>query len=108
MPFNHFSKVSTETTWSHLVHIKQLQIKSNCEMLEYTELVTLLVKQDEFKKICNAIILPDVCYQKYTADSLTTSDGKWRCIVLKDEQSNQKLILYTSGRKYPLYAAICE
>lgn len=107
MPFNHFSKVSVETSWSHLVHIKQQQIKNKSKMLEYVELVTLLVKHDEFINICNDIIAPSACYWKYTANSVTTSDGKWRCIVIEDEQSNRKLILYTGGRKYPLYAAIC-
>lgn len=108
MPFNHFSRVFAETSWSDLVCANQLQIKNGCKMLEYVELVTISIMHNEFDEICNDITRSHNCYQKYTTKSVATSDGKWKCIIIKDEQSHRKLIFYTGGRIYPLYAAICE
>lgn len=108
MPFNHFYKVSDGTSWSDLICTKQIQIEKRSKMLEYVELATISVMHDEFNKICDDIASPNICYRKYTADSVATLDGKWKCITIREEQSNRKLILYTGGRTYPLYAAVCE
>lgn len=108
MPFNHFSKISDGSSWSDLICTKKIQIEKSSKMLEYVELVTISVMHGEFNRICDDIASPNICYRKYTADSVATLDGKWKCITIRDEQSNRKLILYTSGRKYPLYAAVCE
>jgi len=108
MPFCHFSRVYKGTSWADLKANKRLQIARNCKELEYYELITVTVDQAEFDQICNDVSCTRPCYQKYAYQSLPTSDGKWNCIVIKNRQSEQKIILYTAGRMYPLYAAVCE
>lgn len=48
------------------------------------------------------------CYQKYAHQSTSSSDGKWKCIIIKSHNNKQKIILFTAGRIYPLYAAFSE
>ncbi len=108
MPFCYFSKVNEGTSWSDLKVNKQLQTSRECKKTEYSELVALTVDQKTFDDICNDVSCTKDWYQKYTHQSIATLDGKWKCIVVKKQQSEQKIILYTAGCIYPLYAAICE
>ena len=108
MPFCHFSRVYKETAWSDIKANIQFQISRNCKALEYLELITITIDQSEFELICSDISCPRPCYQKYSYHSVASSDGKWQCIVLTNKQNGQKLILYTAGRLYPLYASVCD
>lgn len=108
MPFCHFSRVYKGTTWLSLRATSEWQSKNNCKKLEYLEITTITVDQTEFKAICDDISYPRDCYREFTSESRTTSDGKWKCIVIEDRKSGQQIILYTAGRVYPLYAAIAE
>lgn len=108
MPFCHFSRVYKGTSWADLKANKELQKLNNCRELEYSELITVTVNQAEFDEICNDVSCSRSCYQKYAKESLATFEGKWNCIVIKNRENKQKIILYTAGRMYPLYAAICE
>lgn len=108
MPSCHFSRVYEKTTWSDLKAASGQQVKNNCKKLEYAEIATITVEQAEFKLICSDVSYPRDCYRKYTPQSCAASDGKWKCIVIKERKSGQQIILYTAGRIYPLYAAICE
>ena len=108
MPFCHFSRVYKGTSWSELKVSRQLQIFRKCKELEYSELATIVVDQAEFDIICNDVSCARDCYQKYAHQSIATLDGKWKCIIIKNQHSKQKIILYTAGRIYPLYAAVCE
>lgn len=105
MPFCHFSKVYRGATLSTLKATNEQQIKNNCKEMEYSPIATITVDQAEFKTICEDISHPRDCYQEFTSQSRTTPDGKWQCIVIKDRESGQQIILYTAGRIYPLYAA---
>lgn len=108
MPFCHFSKVYKGTSWDELKANKLLQVARNCRELEYSELVTITVEQAEFDQMCNDVSCMRPCYRKYANQSLASLDGKWKCIVIDNEKSKQRIILYTAGRMYPLYAAVCE
>lgn len=108
MPFCHFSRVYKGTSWADLKANEQLQISRECKKMEYAELISIVVDQGEFDLICNDVSSARSCYQKYTHQSIAALDGKWKCIIIKNQHSKQKIILYTAGRLYPLYAAICE
>ncbi len=108
MPFCHFSKVHKGTSWATLKANKQLQLSRKCREIEYVDLITIMVDQTEFDLICNDVSSTRSCYRKYTNQSIATSDGKWKCIIIKNKHNEQKIIVYTAGRTYPLYAAICE
>jgi hypothetical protein len=108
MPFCHFSRVYKGTSWTDLKGNEQLQLFRNCKKLEYTELVSVVVDQEEFEQICNDVSIVRSCYQKYTHQSIADLEGKWKCIVIRSQHSKRKIILYTAGRIYPLYAAVSE
>ena len=108
MPFGHFSRVYKGTSWADLKANEQLQISRKCKKLEYTELISIVVDQEEFNLICSDMSNARNCYQKYTHQSITALNGKWKCIIIKNKHSMQRIILYTAGRTYPLYASICE
>lgn len=108
MPFCYFSRVYKGTTWSELKASRQLQISRKCKEMEFLELVTIVVDQVEFDLICNDVSCARECYQKYAHQSIATLDGKWKCIIIKNQYGKEKIILYTAGRIYPLYAAIYE
>lgn len=108
MPFCHFSRVYQGTSWTDLTANMQLQVTRSCKKLEYHSLIQIEVDPSEFNQICNDVSITQSCYRKYTKQSLATLDGKWQCITIKNRQTGQKLILYTAGQTYPLYAAICE
>ena len=108
MPFCHFSRVYKGTSSTDLKVKAQLQISRKCKEIEYTELISILVAQEEFDLICNDISRVRSCYQKYAHQSTTSSDGKWKCIIIKNSNNKQKIILFTAGRICPLYAAFSE
>lgn len=108
MPFCHFSRVYKGTSWMDLKANKQLQLSNKCKMIEFIELVAITVGPEEFNLLCTDLSSARSCYEKYSHQSISTLDGKWKCIVIKNQFGNQKIILYTAGRIYPLYAAVCE
>lgn len=85
-----------------------MQILNKSKKIKYLEIATLEISQFEFDKICKDISIPNSCYLKYARQSVAKTDGIWRCIILRNEQDARKIILYTAGRTYPLYAAIAE
>lgn len=95
-------------SWADLKANEQLQLSRKCKTLEYVELISIGVAQKEFDLICNDVSSARSCYQKYTHQSIATLDGKWKCIIIKSQHSKQKIILYTAGRIYPLYASVSE
>lgn len=108
MPFCYFSRVHKGTSWTDLKANEQLQVIRDCKKIEYLELISIVVDQEEFDLICNDVSNARSCYQKYSHQSIATLDGKWKCITIKNRYRKQKIVLYTAGRIYPLYAAVCE
>lgn len=108
MPFSHFSRIFAGTTLSDLKKNNKLQEQTNCKKLEFTELTTITLSPSIFDCICNDISKPSPYYKKYTTKSIADINGKWKCIVLKNNQNSASLIIYTGGRSFPLYAAIIE
>ena len=53
MPFCHFSRVYKGTSLADLKAKEQLQISRKCKEVEYEELISILVDQEEFDFICN-------------------------------------------------------
>lgn len=108
MPFCHFSKVNNSISWSKIKANTLLQITNNCKKIEYLELTAIAISKPEFDTICKDISIPNLFYQKFTLQSVAGVDGIWRCIILQNTQDTRKIILYTAGRIFPLYAAIEE
>ena len=108
MPFCHFSKICKSISGSKIKANTLLQITNNCKKIEYLKLIDIVISKPEFDAICKDISIPSLCYQKFAPQSVAGADGIWRCIILQNMQDTRKLILYTAGRIYPLYAAIEE
>lgn len=106
MPYGYFSKVYPKLDFEELARKINLQRSKPCKPIEYIELTSLEISQGEFDIICNDISHPHKCYAMYARQSIAESDGKWRCIILVQPQSEQRLVLYTAGRLYPLYASV--
>ena len=77
-------------------------------MMEYVELASINVDQSEFDLLCRDISQPQHWYQQYAHSSRADSSGIWNCIAIKCISSEQKIVLYTAGHTYPLYAGIDE
>ena len=82
---------------------KAKQIGNGCKKIEYKELVCLQLRDDEFYYACMDLFCSTVYYADYARYSTADTDGRWRCIVLKNIRSGEKLIIYTGGRLLPLY-----
>ncbi len=106
MFFCHFSKVHRGISWSTIQENTRLQNSNHCQKIAYTEIAAVTLSESEFKTICRDISKPHPCYQQFAPLSLAKEDGTWQCISLIEPIANQKIILYTAGRKWPLYAAI--
>lgn len=94
MPFCHFSRVYKGTSLADLKAKEQLQISRKCKEVEYAELISILVDQEEFDFICNDLSKVRSCYQKYAHQSTSSSDGKWKCIIIKIIISNYEVFRY--------------
>ena len=108
MPYCHFSRVFVGTTLWDLKANNEKQVSQNRKKIEYMELTCINLQQSEFDILCRDISKPQHCYQKYALESRANSSGKWNCIVIKCTLSKQKIVLYTAGHTYPLYAGIYE
>lgn len=108
MPFCHFSRVFAGTSLEDLKANNKQQISNNCKKIEYIELASINIEQPEFDLLCRNISKPQHYYQKYAHESQADSIGRWKCIVIKCMSSKQKIVLYTAGYTYPLYAGIHE
>ncbi len=106
MPLAHFSRVYSGTTASDLMHNTQLQIKRNCKPIEFHPIAEINLSPKAFALLCEDLSNPESIRKEYANLSIATQDGKWNCIVIKCYDSLFGLILYTSGRITPLYAAI--
>ncbi|MBQ3428012.1 MAG: hypothetical protein IJH37_12865 [Clostridia bacterium] len=108
MPFAHFSKINKGISWSVIRKNIQLQNLNSCKKIKYKIVSTILLSQSEFNIICNDISVPHRCYEKIVSLSYTDSHGVLGCIVIKNTKDLRKIILYTSGLIYPIYATIEE
>lgn len=108
MPFCHFSRVFAGTTLWDLETNNEQQVSQNCKKIEYIELLCINLEQSEFDLLCRDISKPQHCYEKYAFASRADSSGRWNCIVIKCISNKQKIVLYTAGLTYPLYAGVYE
>ena len=108
MSFLYFSKVNKGTSWSSIKNDIQFQTSNNCKKMEYSEVVAIVISKSEFDAIFNDISIPNPCYFRFAPQSVARLNGIWNCIILQNAQDTRKIILYTAGRVYPLYAAIEE
>ena len=108
MPFCYFTKVCEDISWEDLKKITKKQIANNCRQLEYNEIITITLSKTEFDNVCHNISKPHTSYLQFAPLSIANAQGIWNCITLIDKQTNNKLILYTAGRIFPLYVAMSK
>ena len=108
MPFSHFSRVHKGITWTEVKMDQRLQIQNKCKRIKYTEVVCLSVNEGEFNNLCSDLSRMLPCYMTYGRYSITDCNGIWNCIVIQKVKSEDKIIIYTAGEVYPLYAGVSE
>lgn len=108
MPFGYFSKINKGTSWQNLKVNDQTQSVNNRKKIEFIIIASIVVPKKEFDVVGSDISVSHACYQNFTRFSVANTFGLWQCIELRNNQDFRKLILYTAGRTYPLYAAIWE
>lgn len=105
MPTAYFSRVLNNTTWDNLLVVSQIQQARNCKPMFYNTLAEISINSSDFDRLGESLTNPNQCYLRYTSQSIADRDGIWNCIVVKSRTDNRKIVLYTAGRTYPLYAA---
>ena len=108
MLYCRFFKVNQDTNWDTLSKCSRIHEQNMRKTLPYKILDTLVVPQSEFNNICDKIYLSHLAYKELASKSVAGLDGIWSCIVLCGDKDSRKLIIYTAGQIYPLYAGIKE
>lgn len=108
MSYSHFVKVKAGTNLQEIKAKQAEQISNNCKKVEYKDLVHLRLKEDDFRYVGINLYDSTAYYMDYAKYSIADIDGRWWCIVLQNIVSQEKLIIYTGGRLFPLYAAYEE
>ena len=102
----HFSRVLDDTSWKGLLDATQKQRKNNCIPLNYEVVNRISLSISDFDTLTEKIISPHSSYLKYTRQSIPSTHGTWKCIVISNDHDSRQVALYTAGRTFPLYAAI--
>jgi hypothetical protein len=106
MPVAHFSRVVDDTCLQNLLVASQTQNERKCKPLHYETLIDLSLSISDFESIAVAIARPHPCYLPYAFRSVADNHGIWRCILVRNQLDDRKIVLYTAGRTFPLYAAL--
>lgn len=106
MPCCRFFKVNQSTNWDSLYESTRIHELNMRKTQQYKVLTTIVLPQNQFDSICEKIYLPDPAYREFASMSVASLDGIWNCIVLCEKKESRKLIIYTAGQMYPLYAGI--
>ena len=95
-PNMHFSLLLTKA-----IHQYQLALKP----VEYIVIEKIYLQMLEFENMLMDISKPISQYGVNFSGSITSPAGIWNCIEFKCYEDPRSLIVYTSGRSLPLYAA---
>ena len=102
----YFSRVLVDTSWESLLDVTQRQKKNNCMPLNYEVITKISLSNGDFDNLIKKIVVPHSAYLKYTRQSIISAHGIWKCVVIGNDHDSRQVALYTSGRTFPLYAAI--
>lgn len=104
----HFVKVNEGITWNKILELSQNQINNSIKSLEYISIAELILKKEDFQDIKSCISCPHPSFISLAEQSITGSNGIWKCITIHCDFEIHDIIIYTSGRTIPLYVAIIE
>ena len=79
--------------------------KKDLKETPYRIIGTIRPSRPEFAAIADRIGSVFIDYHELSKNSTTNSDGVMNCIEVVDPDFRIKMILYTAGERYPLYAA---
>lgn len=104
----YFSKVTKSMSWKDLNNNITTQKNNNCKPLPYNTIIEITISSNDFDELTQILCKPNKCYIAYTPLSIASSNGIWNCILLNSACDSRALLLYTSGKIYPLYASILD
>ena len=105
MPTGFFSRIMPNMSFSQLQAKAIYQQKSGIKPIEYNIVDEVCLETVDFKKLLIDISMPISQYSANYSLSITSPNGIWNCIEFKCPQDIRSVIVYTSGRSLPLYAA---
>jgi len=98
-----FIKVSNGLTLASAgQQIAGLRLKGS-KQIRYNRIVQLQLDDISFFSMTNPLLQGNDIYNKYGAKSIAGQDGIWNCIVISNQTSAEKMVVYTGGRTIPLY-----
>lgn len=106
MPKAYFAKVDKDTTWTDVLRAVQNQIDKCRKKLEYTSIAELSLDKTDFDNLLASISKPHPSYVRWSSQSGPDNNGIWNCITIKCASDTRSIIIYTSGRTFPLYVSI--
>lgn len=105
MPTGFFSRIIPNMSFSQLQAKAIHQRKSGIKPIEYNIVDEVCLQTTDFKNLLIDISKPISQYGANYSLSITSPNGIWNCIEFKCPQDIRSIIVYTSGRSLPLYAA---
>lgn len=105
MPEAYFAKVDKDTTWSDVLSAVQNQIDNSRKKLGYTSIAELSLDKVDFDELIASISQPHPSYARWSSQSRPDKNGIWNCITIKCTSDTRNVIIYTSGRTFPLYVS---
>lgn len=106
MPEAYFIKVNKNTTWTDVLNAIQNQIDNYQKKLKYTTIVELSLNKVDFDDLVVSFSQPHPSYVRWASQSKPDENGIWKCITIKCTSDTRSVIIYTSGRTFPLYVSI--
>lgn len=105
MPKGFFSRVIPNMSFSLLLTKAMHQRKSGIKPMEYIIIDEVYLQATEFEDMLMDISRPISRYGANYSYSIASPEGTWKCIEFKCLHDLRALVVYTSGRSLPLYAA---
>ena len=105
MPTGFFSRVTPNISFSLLLTKAMHQRNEGLKPIEYIVVDKVYLQVMEFENMLMDISKPISQYSAKYPRSITSPKGIWNCIEFKCPHDIRSIIVYTSGRSLPLYAA---
>lgn len=105
MPTGFFSRIIPNMSFSQLLAKAIHQQNSGIKPMEYHIIDEVYLQTTDFNNLLIDISKPISQYSANYSLSIPSPDGIWNCIEFKCQQDFRSVIVYTSGRSLPLYAA---
>lgn len=102
----YFSKITPHMSWNKLISNITTQKENNRTPLPYSIVAKIVISPLEFSRLSSNLHVPNRCYAPYASLSITSKSGIWNCLLIMSSNDDRKLLLFTAGNLYPLYASV--